>query len=743
MQETAVFNRLILVSNRLPFSLIERDGRPVLRQSDGGLVSALKSYFEGTAGEFQFTEKIWVGSADFPEQRWRRFLEEETQDSGFRIDPVFIEPKTYNRYYNGFSNGTLWPMFHYFPGIAVYDEEAFQSYQYVNELLAKRLTAILQPGDVLWVQDYQLMLLPQLIRKERSDVSIGFFLHIPFPSYEIFRMLHKSWREKLVFGLLGADLIGFHTHEYVEHFLKSVRIVTGLNHHYRTIAFEDRVAKVDLFPLGIDYEHFSSATRDAQIVEQKGRIKGHFQDKKIIFSVDRLDYTKGLTHRLSAYNMFLSEYPEWRERVVFILLVVPSREIISKYNERKDEIEQMVGRINGKYSTMQWQPLIYRYRRVSFQELSATYQAADIALITPLRDGMNLVAKEYVASCDDERGVLILSELAGAANDLGEATTINPFDIRAMARSIADSLALPEEEQARRMRFMRERTKTYDVTHWVNYFLGQLKEVQAQKEGRIRKLVKGNVEQHLIASFRSATKRLMLLDYDGTLVPFARLPGEAKPTDELKRLLGSLCALRNIEVAIISGRDASILSAWFSDTDMTLVAEHGASVRLRGDPHWTNTPKFDAAWKANIRPTLDLYVERIPGSFVEDKSHTIAWHYRNVDSDFGFKRSRELLDVLFHLIRNAELQVIDGNKVIEIRIAGVDKGSAARKLVEHFKPDFVMAMGDDKTDEDMFRAIQDRACTIKVGSGVTSAQFVIPSQEHVISLLTKVARADD
>ena len=737
------FNRLVLVSNRLPFSLVEKDGHLSLRQSDGGLVSALKGYFEGSKGKFQFTEKLWVGSADFPEKRWLAFSKGSRQDVAFRIEPIFIEPKTYDRYYNGFSNATLWPMFHYFPGNAIFDEVSFDSYREVNALFAERLHAVLEPGDVVWVQDYQLMLLPRMIREMRSDVSIGFFLHIPFPSYEIFRMLHKPWQEKLIDGLLGADLIGFHTHQYVEHFLKSVRIVKGLNHHYRTIAFEDRIAKVDLFPLGIDYDLFSGATADPHIREQKERIEAHFQDRKVIFSVDRLDYTKGLTHRLAAYETFLAEYPEWRGKVVFVLVVVPSREIISKYNERKEEIEQMVGRINGKYSSMQWQPLIYRYRRLSFEELSANYQAADVALITPLRDGMNLVAKEFVASSDDGRGVLILSELAGAANDLGEATTINPLDTGAIARAIADSLELPEDEQARRMGLMRDRIRTYDVTHWVNYYLGQLNEVQGQKEGRMRKFLKGKTEENLLRAFQNARRRLIFLDYDGTLVPFARLPGEASPQEGLQRLLRELCSQDGNEVVIISGRDSAILTTWFAGLDVNLVAEHGASVRLHGETDWKHAPMSDQSWKANIRPTLELFVERIPNSFVEEKSHTIAWHYRNVDVDFGFKRSRELLDILFHLVRNAELQVIDGNRVIEIRVAGIDKGNAARNLVQHFRPDFVMAIGDDKTDEDMFVALAEEAFTIKVGSGVTEAQFVVPTQGHVIPLLERMARAHD
>jgi trehalose 6-phosphate synthase/phosphatase len=254
-----------------------------------------------------------------------------------------------------------------------------------------------------------------MLREKVSDVTIGFFLHIPFPSFEIFRLLNRSWKEKILRGMLGADLIGFHTHEYVQHFLKTVRMSLGYDHQYRSVAVEDRIVRADLFPLGIDFEKFHSSVHQPEIAIQKKQVLENFADKKIIFSVDRLDYTKGITHRMVGFERFLEKYPEWREKVVFVLVIVPSRQFISKYSDRKKLIEELVGRINGSYSTLQWQPIIYRYNHLDFNELCALYQAADVGLITPLRDGMNLVAKEYIASCID-KGVLVLSELTGAAS---------------------------------------------------------------------------------------------------------------------------------------------------------------------------------------------------------------------------------------------------------------------------------------------------------------------------------------
>jgi trehalose 6-phosphate synthase/phosphatase len=570
------------------------------------------------------------------------------------------------------------------------------------------------------------------------DATIGFFMHIPFPSYEVFRLLHRPWKEKIVTGLLGADLIGFHTHEYVQHFLKTVRMVKGFDHQFRSVYTDTRVIKADLFPLGIDYNKFHDAAKREDVIEQKEAIYKNFEDKKVIFSVDRLDYTKGITHRLAGFERFLELHPEWREKVVFVLVVVPSRQIISKYNERLKLIEEKVGSTNGRYSSLKWQPIIYRYSNLSFAELCALYQAADTALITPLRDGMNLVAKEYVASRVSQQGALILSELAGAANELGEAILVNPVDKDEMAEAIRLSLTMPDHEQKHNMTLMQKRLKDYDVIHWVNDFFKQLQEVKDQQHSQEEKTLTKDLRKNILKTFREAKGRHLFLDYDGTLVPFARHPREAKPDKHVLQLLGVLASDPKNEVTIISGRDSAILEDWFRGLGVNLVAEHGASVRLK-DGSWKHRNEADQSWKPLVRPTLELFVQRSPRSFIEEKNHTIAWHYRNVDPELGFIRSRELLDSLFHLVRNGQLQVIDGNKVIEVRVTGLDKGLAARELMEASPVEFVMAIGDDVTDEDMFRALADKAITIKVGAGGhTSAQYSIPTQQDVINFLNQL-----
>jgi trehalose 6-phosphate synthase/phosphatase len=582
-----------------------------------------------------------------------------------------------------------------------------------------------------------LFLLPGLIREKRPDVTIGFFLHIPFPSYQIFRLLHRPWKEKIIRGLLGADLIGFHTYEYVHHFLKTVSMVAGLDHQYRSIILKDRIIKADIFPIGIDYRKFQEAGNDPLIQEQKSSVLSSFVNRKIIFSVDRLDYTKGVTHRLAGFERFLELFPQWIEQVVFILVVVPSRQIISKYNERRKLIEEQVGRINGKYSTLGWQPIIYQYKNLSFPELSSLYQTAHVALITPLRDGMNLVAKEYVASRADQDGVLILSELAGAASEMGEAVLVNPMDKEEVAKAIDSALTMPLTEQEQSMTLMQKRLIDYDVVHWVSDFFRQLLDVKDIQQSQRNRYLTSNVMAKIIDDFKAASNRLLFLDYDGTLVPFARHPKQALPGKELLDLLDALSNDEQTQLVIVSGRNYRDLDAWFSSLPVHLIAEHGAATKYKGDL-WHHEFENGQDWKELIRPSLQLFKQRSPGSFIEEKNYSLAWHYRAVDPELGFIRSRELLDNLYNLVRNTNLNIIEGNKVIEVRVGGVDKGTAAKKIFDLFPSDFAIAVGDDKTDEDMFKALADKAVTMKVGSDLTAAQYNLTSHYEVIKLLQQL-----
>jgi trehalose 6-phosphate synthase/phosphatase len=728
-------SRLIIVSNRLPFS-VERNGdKYTLRQSSGGLVSALKSFLEKQKPDSRkFKEHIWVGTGDFSPQAWKKVKDQTVKGSNFRVEPLYIDPEVYDNYYNGFSNSTLWPLFHYFPFLAEYDKDYFEDYIQVNFRFADKILSFAKKDDIIWVHDYQLMLLPQILRKKKSDLTIGFFLHIPFPSYEIFRLLPTSWKSAVLQGMLGADLIGFHTHDYVQHFIQSARMILKVDSQFNNIQYGKRLIKTDLFPIGIDYEKFQDANANEDVLKLKDLVVEKLKYSKIIFSVDRLDYSKGLMFRLQGFEQFLEDYPEWREKVIFALNIVPSRDAIPAYYKRKRDIEEKISTINGRFSTFHWHPINYRYNHLSFNELSAFYKAADVALITPLRDGMNLVAKEFVASRTERTGVLILSELTGAASELNEAILVNPTDSTEVAKAINAALTMPLAEQVERMSMMQDRLKQYDVVHWVNDFLEQLDSIKQVQEKTSVRLLSPKQTKQILKNFESATTRCILLDYDGTLTPFTNIPSKAEPSLEILEVLNQLAADRRNEIVIISGRDTETLDKWLGRLPVHMVAEHGAFIKIK-DSDWEQQSTLLPEWKEQIRPILQLFTTRCAGSFVEEKRNTLTWHYRNTNSDLGFVRSRELLNSLQQLAVNTSLQIIDGNKVLEIRMTGIDKGITATKLINHFHPDFILCIGDDTTDEDMFRTLEHKAVTIKVGTAASSAKYNLPSQQEVLPFL--------
>jgi trehalose 6-phosphate synthase/phosphatase len=703
--------RLIIISSRLPFSLDKEGDKIGIRQSSGGLVSAIRSYFENaTSQRNDLTGKMWMGVADFPQEDWDQLKESPVGKPDFEVLPVFVDKELYENFYNGFANSVLWPLFHYFSTLATYESQYFDAYVQVNQLFAEKIIPLLEPGDQVWIHDYQLMLL--------------------------FRLMPTEWKKMLLHGVMGADLIGFHTYDYVQHFLQSVKMILGVEHYFHNLQYQDRFVRIDLFPIGIDYGKFHSAATDPEVEAIRDKARRNLEDKKILFSVDRLDYTKGLMQRLAGFEYFLDRYPEWREKVVFILNIVPSRSTIPAYSERKKQIEEKIGTINGKFSSIGWQPILYRYTHLSFPELVALYQAADVALITPLRDGMNLVAKEYVASSTG-KGVLILSELAGAASELSEAILVNPTDVSDVASSITRALAMPVYEQRNRITLMQRRLQEYDVFKWVNDFMDQLTQVKQEQRKQKVRVLDDKAFAAIYRHYHSAKNRSLLLDYDGTLVPFTRIPSEAAPDGAVRDLLARLAADPRNHVAIISGRDLSSLERWLGSLPITLVAEHGASFKMRNGT-WQQMVSVSDLWKDEIRRIMQLFVLRCAGSFVEEKTNTIAWHYRNTQTGLGFSRSRELLNTLSQLIQNTTLQVIDGNKVVEVRIAGFDKGATALKIVKEQDPDFVLCMGDDTTDEDMFKALEGEAYTIKINSGASAAQYTILSQQRVVPLLNSL-----
>jgi trehalose 6-phosphate synthase/phosphatase len=725
--------RVLVVSNRLPFSVQRTEQGVELVPSAGGLVSALSGYLERRKLEQPETEFLWAGwsGAELSDEETEQLRCAARERHG--AYPLSLDAADMDRFYHGFCNGTLWPLFHYFPSYATYEEQDWETYQRVNERFCEELVALVEPGDEIWVHDYQLLLLPGLLRKRLPNASIGFFLHIPFPSFEVFRQLPTRWRGELLRGILGADLMGFHTHDYAQHFLHSVFRTLGYEHYLGQINVDGALRRAETFPIGIDYARFSQAAKSAEVAEARERMAEGLARRRVIFSVDRLDYSKGILHRLRGFEAFLSQYPEYLGQVTFVLLVVPSREQVTRYQRMKQELDERVGQINGRFGSVDWVPIVYQYRSVPFTELVALYNLADVALITPLRDGMNLVAKEYIASKPDGNGVLILSEMAGAARELGEALQINPNHTREIAEAINEALTMPAVDQARRMHAMQGRIEGYDATRWVEGFLDALRRTK-DRQGRLATRHLGGAPlSDMLERHRRASQRVLLLDYDGTLVPLARTPGEATPDRELLMLLQEL-QTPSQTVYVVSGRDHRSLAEWFKDIPIRLVAEHGAWERDAAG-NWSMPKPLPDNWKKQLRPLLQSYVERVPGSALEEKDFALVWHYRlAVDQELATERAKELTDDVASFTANLDVQVLEGKKAIELRISGVTKGVAAAAAIAS-GPEFVFAAGDDATDEELFRALPREAVTVCVGSVHSHATYRLADYRELRAVL--------
>jgi len=721
--------RTLIVSNRLPTKVLRTDDGLTFQPSEGGLATGLGSIYKQG-------DNVWIGWPGL-------FLEDAAEEDYIRQElradnmaPVFLTEAEIRDFYEGFSNSTLWPTFHYFSEFATYEQTHWEAYVAVNEKFCAAVLAQAGPEDTIWVQDYQLLLLPAMLREARPEASIGFFLHIPFPSHELMRVL--PWRNELLRGMLGADLIGFHTFGYMRHFLSSVAHALGLPAQNGRIETANRSVRVDAFPMGIDYERYAQAAASDEAKNHEARYREVLRDTRVILSIDRLDYTKGIAQRLRAFDLLLQRYPEWRGQVSLIMLVVPSRDQVAQYAALKEEIDELTGRINAQYRTIDWNPILYFYRSLPLEELAALFRIAEVALVTPMRDGMNLVAKEYVASRLDQRGVLILSERAGAARELSDAIIINPTDMGQLTEAMHDALVMPEEEQITRMAAMQALVKRYNVFAWTKLFLNQLAYTKMKQHTLATEMLTEEATQQLLADYHATEERLLLLDYDGTLMPFQGNPQRVEPDQELRLLLRALTELPHTRVVIISGRDRHTLEKWLGHLPVDFIAEHGVWLRPAGE-EWQLFQQLRNDWMRELRPVLELYVARTAGSFIEQKDYSLVWHYRRVDAELGEVRARELLSHLSFMTANTELQVMEGNKVLEIKAAGINKGNAASRWLVKYPADFVLALGDDRTDEDTFRALPPEAYSVRVGTDARSlARFHIASPAEVRQLLRRL-----
>lgn len=710
-------SQLILVSNRLPIRV--NDAGDVERTT-GGLASALEG--AGIEGDFK-----WIG--------WGGVCEEEIGDKAayekklgeVGVHPVLLTEEDLNGYYEGYSNSTLWPMVHYMVDRARFDPRWMQSYRAVNRKFAEVVARDAEPGGQVWVHDYHLFLLPEMLREMRPDLKIGFFLHTPFPSSEIFRALPE--RDEILRGLLGCDLIGFHTYNYLRHYRSSLLRILGIEGDTDGLWHGNRHVRYGVYPIGHNRSGFHAAMEsDAYrraLADHAERIGGG----KLLLSVERLDYTKGVPQKLAAIRKFLEANPGQRSQVNFVIIAVPSRVGVEEYEELTEVVQREVGAINGDFGEVGHSPVQFLHRGFPMEELAAFYALADVCMVTPTIDGMNLVAKEYIDCKRGQHGaragVLILSEFAGAAQEMSHALLVNPHDTDGVARTIEQALAMPEEEMWTRVRAMQDRLARNDAGAWAKRFLADLRRQAEENSEHEHHGTLAEVGQDIVTRAKAGETVGLLLDYDGTLRGFVDRPEDAVPEPGVLDLLAKLSAHPQVRLAIISGRPRSFLDKHFGHLPVHLVAEHGYFWKRPSEDWKPLDDRADTSWKEAVLPHLEWAVTLTPGSEIEVKRSSVVWHYRRADPEFGLWRAKGLLSELTDTTANLPVSVHHGQKIVEVASQLVNKGVAADLLLREWQPSVALAAGDDQTDENMFAIAPqgtEHLHTVKVGKGSTRAE---------------------
>lgn len=718
-------SRLLIASNRLPLTVVADGGAVSLVPSPGGLATGLRGPHEQGDGCWFG----WPGPLSGVRAAQRRELAAQLQAQ--RYVPIELRADEVAGYYNEISNGVLWPVFHYLVDRLPLTTPGWDVYRRVNERFAAAIAAQWRPGDVVWVHDFHLMLLPALLRERLPAARIGFFLHVPFPSSEVFRVL--PWRRELLLGLVGADLIGFHTLAYLRHFAASLLRVLGLEVEVDRVAVGDRDVRLTALPMGIDTARFAQLGESADVVAEAAALRERLGATRLVVGIDRLDYTKGIPRRLLAFERFLEQRAPTAPPVQLVLVAATSRHDVAEYKAFKRSVDELVGRINGRFGTSGFTPVRYTNRGLDDRGVTALYRAADVMLVTPLRDGLNLVAKEFCAARTDGDGVLVLSEFAGVAAELAEAMHFNPYDVDEAAAVLARALAMPEAERRRRMASLREAVGGHDVHTWVQAFLDELRAAAPPAPPRPSDAAAAAAE---LAAARAAGRLCILLDHDGTLVDFGPRPEAVVPDAALRELLQRLAALPDVDVHIVSGRPRSYLERHFGGLGLSLHAEHGFASLPVGSTVWSTVAAGAGDWRDRAAALLTRVARHVPGSHVELKEQSIGWHFRAVDPAFAAVVVKELRLHLLELLSNVAASVVEGNRVLEIRPQGIHKGLiVAQVLAAAPPPARLVIVGDDRTDEDMFAVAPADAVTVQVGSRRSAARYRVADPGAARALL--------
>ncbi|KAI1121837.1 trehalose-phosphatase [Nemania abortiva] len=646
-----------------------------------------------------------------------------------------------------YAEHSLYPLFHYKqqePSDGRAERIEWANYYRANLQFANKIIEIYKPGDIVVIHDYYLLLLPSMLRQRMPNMYISFFLHCPFPSSEFLRCIPR--RKELLEGLMGSNLIGFQSYSYSRHFTSCcTRILEFPSDATGVDAFGARV-EVGVYPIGIDAKRVEKLAWAKEVSEKCDALKELYKGKKIIVGRDRLDSVRGVTQKLMAFERFLEIYPEWREKVVLIQVTSPA----NRKEDREDSenkiasrVNELVMKINGTYGSLGFSPVQHYPQYLAPDEYFALLRAADIGLITSVRDGMNTTSLEYVVCQRDTHGPVILSEFSGTAGSLRDAIHINPWDLTNVAKQINNALTMSPEMRQSMQSNLYAHVTTHTVQSWITKFLRKLLGTLASNRNENATPVLDGT--HLLERYRAAGKRLFMFDYDGTLTPIVRDPGAAIPSERVIQTLRALALDHRNAVWIISGRDQEFLQQHLGHiTELGFSAEHGSFIRNPGETTWENLAEtLDMSWQAEVLEVFQKYTDRVLGSFIERKRCALTWHYRQADPEFGSHQSKVAFDELRATVaKKWDVEVMTGKANLEVRPTFINKGEIAKRLVHHYNSgstsgadgtktnegsqlEFVLCCGDDFTDEDMFRALNglsgdhlsgDNVFTVSVGA---------------------------
>ncbi|KAK4518855.1 copper-binding transcription factor [Mucor velutinosus] len=748
----------------------------VQNRGHGALNAGLQSLNE----EYQTLHIGWTGPIKDESNKVTLPAEDLTDDDRTKIQdllkktgniiPIFLDSKS-RGHYEGYCKEVLWPLFHYLVWTNDSDGRSekhnWEDYVAVNRQFADTIAANYQPGDVIFINDYHLLLVPEMLREKIPDAPIGLFLHATFPSSEIFRCL--TTRKEVLEGFLGANLVGFQTYSYARHFIGACTRVLGCESTQTGVNVNGHIVSVGTFPIGIDANRVDQFRKEPAVAPKMKAIRDMYVGKKIIIGRDKLDSTKGVLQKLHAFEKFLTDYPEWRKEVVLIQVTTPTYGDNSKLEAK---VSEMVSHINSKFGSLEFSPCHHYYQDVDRDEYYALLSVADVGLITSLRDGMNTTSLEYIICQQETHGPLILSEFTGTAGSLSAALIVNPFDYAGVAKALNEALLMGPEDKLTRHTQLFNYVKEHSAAFWAKSFVKQLVESTKNFSLQSQSTPALNTEQFM-DNYKKANKRLMFFDYDGTLTPIVSVPTDAKPFPEMLEYIQDLCNDPRNEVWVVSGRDQACLEDWLGGIkNLGLSAEHGCFLKAAGSDIWTNVlENIDMSWKKDVTEIFDYYTERTEGSFVEHKKSSITWHYRMADEEYGLFQAKECQNHLeSSVVSKMPVEILVGKKNLEVRPMMINKGEIVKKiLAQSPESDFIVCAGDDKTDEDMFRTLsatffaqyQDKLATegasakswsdtksnlytITVGPTMkkSMANWQVETPTEIIQLLGKMAKTD-